>query len=75
MSEMVQNSPRFTVLETKPIFPLKTMPDANEVSHGDADIQNRKLRKHKHRETRKHIKDFSFVYNFCNYTVILSVKY
>lgn len=37
VSERVQNSPRFTALETKPIFPLKTMPDANEVSHGDAD--------------------------------------
>lgn len=73
MSEMVQNSPRFTVLETKPIFPLKTMPDADEVSHGNADVQNRKLRKHKHRETRKHIKDFSFVYNLCNYTMSLSV--
>lgn len=32
-----------------------------------------KMRKHKHRETRKHIKDFSFVYNLCNYTVSLSV--
>lgn len=45
VSEMVQNSPRFTVLETKPIFPLKTMPDADEVSHGDADVQNRKTEK------------------------------